>query len=98
MSFRCHFCAKPQGKGKRPTLLLTSTHNVPQYHPRKGHFLGETTEIGTERPACDACCLTSGGIGAIALRSTLGKVQSEENKSWLVEAIEEAADTEGEVE
>lgn len=90
MSFKCSFCGKPQSKGKRPTLLLTSVHNVPQYHNIKGHFLGETTEIGGEKPACEACCATPNGLAAIATRTTLGKVlMVEENKDWLVEAIEE---------
>lgn len=92
MSFKCYFCNKAQGKGKRPTLLLTSVHTVNQYDP-KAKRMCETLEIGGEKPACEACCATPGGMGAIAMRKTLGKPMTQEDEnSWLAEAIEENAE------
>jgi hypothetical protein len=72
MSFRCAFCNKAQGKGKRPTLLITGMHEVVQYD-RKGRQVCTTIEVKSEKPACEACCQTTGGQQSIEHRKELGQ-------------------------
>jgi hypothetical protein len=72
MSFRCHFCHKAQGKGKKPTLLITALHEASQFD-KKGRLVSTTIEVKSEKPACEACCMTAGGQNADTLRKELGQ-------------------------